>query len=98
MFDVLSSLRLFYNRKLSREMARDLGRRAMEPSRRTSNASKVAGFALYDNLLLRLLTNKEHGDVFRRNDQYQTIQWTTVDVSDAFDDEIRGAIAKNKGV
>mmetsp|Transcript_2311 Transcript_2311/g.6905 ORF Transcript_2311/g.6905 Transcript_2311/m.6905 type:complete len:527 (+) Transcript_2311:59-1639(+) len=97
LFDLLSGLRIFYSRKIAHEIARDLGRRRMDPTRRPKDASVVVGMAVYDNLLLRLKTNREHGDVMRQNDLYQTIQWTTVDLSNQFDAAILKALLEHDG-
>lgn len=95
-FDVLSSLRILYSRTCSRGIARELGVRAMR--RVPEWSSSVAGCEVYDNLKLSLLTNKEHGDVSRCNDHYQTIQRTSVHLRNTFDAQIEAALASNRGV
>ena len=95
-FDLLTSLRILYSRKTSRAIARDLGRRAMNT--RPKWASRIIGLEVYDNLQVTLRTNKEHGDVARCNDPYQTIQRTSVSLRNDLDDQIARALRENDGV
>jgi len=83
---VLNMLRVSYSYTTTREIATDLGFRAMSAASIPADSSAIVMVGVYDNCMYSSGTSNEHIDEEHRNDNYQTISIMTAALPGALEE------------
>jgi len=92
---ILNKLRASYSYTFTRELATDLGRRAMSVASIPADSSAIIMIGVYDNCMYSFGTSNEHIDEAHCNDNYQTINLMTAALPGDFDEKLRDELRKS---